>query len=90
MVTESTALIIRAMLDAPKASHNTTDLAETTGIPRPTVAHILRRLDGAGWAYSWLGRRTRYAPPRWYQLTAAGIKAGRAELECWAFSDAAT
>jgi DNA-binding MarR family transcriptional regulator len=82
------AIILRAMLANPKKSQYAKNFAEELGMPQPTVRHTLYRLEEIGWLASTVEPRTgRYAARRFFNFTPAGLRAARAEIAGWNFTD---
>lgn len=80
-MTIPTQLVLRALLQEPRAERYGYELGEVAGLASGTVHPILARLEGAGWVESrWedvdsteAGRPAR----RYYRLTAPGVEAAR-------------
>lgn len=84
-ITTSVAHVLAVLLDDPQAERYGLEIMRATGLPSGTLYPILTRLQEAGWLQAdWedidpaaAGRPAR----RYYQLTAEGAAAARAELD---------
>jgi len=82
------AIVLRAMLDDPKKPQYTHGLAVALDMPGPTVRHCLRRLETAGWLVSGREPRTgKHEARNFYNFTPFGLKAAKAEIATWEFTD---
>lgn len=87
---ETAALVLRAMLESPKAPRYSNDIAREIGAPLPTVREVLKRLETLGWLISSLEETDSGSPGkprRWFNLTPYGLRSARAELKMWTFTD---
>lgn len=86
-ITPARAIVLRVMAADPRKPQYVAGLAETLGLPTPSVRNMMYRFEEAGWAVSSFGPRTRHMPRRYFTLTPHGLRAARAELKKWNFTD---
>lgn len=88
VMTPTLAIILRRMLQSPKERYYCFGICGELGMQNGTVSPLLGRLEESGWVTSSVEKRGRYMPRRWYRFTPDGIKAARAEIKKWKFTDA--